>query len=275
MDILEKQSQTYETASSRNQKKWSEPDKNRPGIIRMVNKYKLRIDGEYQRDAVSRRKVEEIAKNFDWRLFGALSVFFRDDYYYIYDGGHRARATFFHQEILEVPCVVFESCRISSEARMFIGANKMKSNVSALCIQKAACVAGDPLALDVKDALERNGYHMSKNYERYSFIAVGMLKQMLANNRNITMLAFDTCCDIADGECFSGGLLKGIYELINHFGPEAMNRENVEKLKKAGSRVLETAIRREQYIAGIGGGKVFATALLKIINHRKKYRLNW
>ena len=44
------------------------------GTFRLISKKDLKIDRAYQRDKVSVHKLVDIAKGFDWALFGTLSV---------------------------------------------------------------------------------------------------------------------------------------------------------------------------------------------------------
>ena len=154
MNILNKQCKalapTFGNAaasvSKREKFSWAEPCT--PGTFLMIEKDALNIDGTYQREEVSKSKVLEIARDWDWKLLGTLSVIMRKDgTFWVVDGGHRCRASFFRDDIKELPCMVFEAEDEKTEAKAFVGTNTMKSSVSAYHKHRAAVKTGEPIAV--------------------------------------------------------------------------------------------------------------------------------
>lgn len=261
----------------RDRYKWSTTD-SEMGTFLMVSKHDLNIDGCYQRGEVSKSKVLEIAKGWDWKLFGALSVVMRNDgSFWVYDGGHRARASFYRDDIQDLPCVVFEVDSIIDEAKAFIGANTMKSNVSAYHVYCASIEAREPNALAVKALLEKYGYEATLDGKKqYGLTAIHTLKKLVSEDAVFAEKCFALCVDIAiDGENIQAAVMRGIFHLAKRligkadiFAPEYRN-----KLIKHTIPGIEVAIRREKHICGRGGQLVEVKAILDIVNKSRRRKL--
>lgn len=251
-----------------------------PGEFVMVPKKDLNIDGSYQRGEVSKQKVLEIAKNWDWKLFGALSVVMRENgSLWVYDGGHRTRAAFYRDDISDLPCMVFEVKTMTDEAKAFVGANTMKSNVSAFHVYRASVKAKEPVALATKAVLEKFGYEATQDGKKpFGFSAISTLKKLVEEDARLAERVFSVCAEMAiDGEQTPAATLRGLFVLAKKLDGKAdiLANGHREKLKKEGIAGIEAAIRREKHIAGQGGQLVEAKALLDLLNKGKRRKLNW
>lgn len=259
--------------------KWSWASDSEEGVFQLVSKYDLNIDGTYQRDLVSEDKVRAIARNWDWRLFSALSVIVRrDGSYWVYDGGHRARASFLRDDVDLLPCLVFECESIEEEAKAFVGANTMSSAVSAYHKYRGALRAKEPQALAVCGVLEKYGYKAAKaSSGGYLFSALGTLQKLLLEDFSLAEQVFALCAEFAQGDQIPGDVLIGVFTCAKKLAGKVdiMKGTLYEKLKSAGVEGIHVAIRRERHICGKGGAKVSAKAVLDILNKGKKRRISF
>lgn len=257
---------------------WAEPCE--PGTFMMINKFDLNIDGSYQREQVSTQKVMNIAREWDWKLFGTLLVIMRrNGTFWVYDGGNRTRAAFWRDDINLLPCMVFQSEDEKTEAKAFIGANTMKSVVSAYHKHRAAVKTGEPIAVATQAIIDKHGYFARKSAsKKYSFSAINTLQSQVKEDRELAEKVFEACAIIAqDGEVIPGEVLDALFTCQKKLKGKAdiLNNVYLEKLQMETIPGIELAIRREKHIVGMGGAKVGAKAVLAIINKGKRRRLSF
>lgn len=284
MNILNKENKSMAPTAGRMEVAVSKREKfswasNSPmGSFCMIPKDDLNIDGTYQREQISESKVLTIAREWDWKLFGALSVVMRPDgSLWVYDGGHRTRAAFRRDDIHELPCMVFECDTTEEEAKAFIGANTMKSEVSAFHKYRASLKAREPQALAIKAVLDKYGYRATdKSSAKYGFNAINTLKKLLKEDSDLADRTFEFCVQLADGgEPIKGSVLRAVFRCAK----KLRDREDIlkgglrEKLASFGMDGIEVAMRREKHITGRGGELVEARAVLDLINKGRKRKV--
>lgn len=284
MNILNKQSLALAPipnglfSPKREKYSWAEPCC--PGAFLMIKKDDLNIDGSYQREEVSKAKVLEIARDWDWKLFGTLSVIMRrDGTLWVYDGGHRCRASFFRDDITELPCMVFSPVDEKTEAKAFIGANTMKSAVSAFHKHRAAVKTGEDIALAAQSILDKHGYiPMQWASKKYGFAAINALRSQVKVDRVLAEKVFSACANIAvNGEQISGEVLDAVFTCQKKLEGKAdiLTNGHLERLKRETLPGIEAAIRREKHIVGKGGVAISAKAILDVLNKGKQRRLSF
>jgi len=251
------------------------------GVYCLISKFDLNIDGRYQRKTVSQKKVLDIARTLDWKKFGVLSVVIRKDMtYWIYDGGHRARASFLRDDVDRLPCMVFESDGLVEEADIFIKTNTMKSVVTQYQKYCAGITAEGEIYLKIKKILARHGYCAAEptGRKKHSFQALGIIHKLVVENEELAEKAFGLCAELAvDGEVFSGAILNGIYvcakklpKSVDMFSGEIKN-----KLKRSRIENIEMEINRKKHLLGRGGELVAALAVLDIINYKCRNKIHF
>jgi hypothetical protein len=127
-----------------------------PGKCQMVSKLALKVDHRYQRMLNPAKKLE-IAGNFNWVAFGAVSANRRaDGSLWVIDGQHRVEAAKAREDIDLVPCVIFEipDC-IEEEAAAFLALNTLRRSLTSREKFKAQIISSDPVAL-ITDELVRS-----------------------------------------------------------------------------------------------------------------------
>jgi hypothetical protein len=256
--------------------KWnSESD---PGVFKLIKKELLNIDGEYQREKTSQMRIIEIARDWDWKLIGAISVVLRDDgSYWVYDGGHRTRASFMRDDVFSLPCMVFKVASKKYEAKAFYGANKMKKNVSSIDSFKAALVAEEPDSVAINNLIDRYGYRVSDNDSKFNFRGVNTLKILFSRNEILASNSFGFLADIACGDVIPCSILRGIFTLSYKLRGkyDILNESLKEKISSIGLKNVEILINREKILVGKGGELVEARAILNIINKGKHTKIKF
>ena len=77
-----------------------------------------------------------------------------DGKYWVIDGQHRVMAALLRDDIIDLPCVLFDIDDITAEAMGFWSANSNRRNVSSLDKYRALIVAKDPLVLRIDKLLK-------------------------------------------------------------------------------------------------------------------------
>jgi hypothetical protein len=128
----------------------------KPPQLIFLRKDLIKIDRSYQRYPVENKIIEMVA-NFDWRLFGALSVAHRPNgSFYVMDGQQRLCAANLRPEIVELPCAVHEVESVEEEAKICAKINNSTPFHPGAKF-KMLVTAKDPDALEIQDVLDRHG----------------------------------------------------------------------------------------------------------------------
>lgn len=257
---------------------WASTSK--PGVFRWVPKADLNIDGRYQREEVSSAKTMEIARSWDWTLFGTLLVGERGDgSLWVYDGGHRTRASFYRDDIPDLPCMVFRIEDAAGEAKAFYGAQKLKSNISVTDAHRAGVIAQEPDALRVQALLDRHGLVIRRDANRGGqFRAIGTLRGIAREDQELAERVLALCVDIAgDDSPISGSVLGGMFALVQHFAGtvDFFAGRELEALLATSIEELDSEIRRQKAILGMGGTVSEAKGILALVNKSRRKKIHW
>ena len=257
---------------------WRDPQK--PGKFLLIAKHQLNIDGRYQRDQVSTKKVMDIASGWDWLLIGAISVIVRQDgTFWVFDGGHRVRAAFRRDDVQYLPCMVHEIETVKEEAKAFVERNTLTTNVSSFDRFNASVVAEDPVAKSTMEMLTEFGLKPVKGGGSDSTYihCVGALQKCVKINREDARKTLAFCLKIVGDDFIVGKVLLGMFTLHQHFKERFDVIDDFgHKLEKHSQREIEVKIK--QFIVecgGKGGEVMFAKAILTLINHRLKFKIEW
>jgi hypothetical protein len=257
---------------------WKNPQK--PGECRLISKHQLNIDRRYQRQQVSTKKVTDIASGWDWLLIGAISVIVREDgTFWVFDGGHRVRAAFKRDDVHLLPCLVHKLETVQEEAKAFVERNTLTTNVSSFDRFNASVVAEDPVAKSTMEMLTEFGLKPVKGggSDSTSIHCVGALQKCVKINREDAKKTLAFCLGIAGDYFIVGKVLLGMFTLHQHFkGRFDVIDDFGHKLEKHSQREVE--VRINQFIAecgGKGGDIMCAKAILTLINHRLKFKIEW
>lgn len=145
----------------------------------------LYINDAYQRRLTdrSRRAIRKIASRFDWAKLKALSVIdVGDGRFEVTDGQHTAIGAATHGGIDELPCLVSPSRSLEKRAAAFVGLNRDRVGMTELQVYHAELQAGDELAIEIQQGVERAGGRVLRNptsdYKVGDLMCIGSLRQL-------------------------------------------------------------------------------------------------
>jgi hypothetical protein len=253
---------------------------NMMGEFRLIKKQDLNIDGRYQRGQVSSLKVRDIARDWNWVLFEALSVAEREDgTYWVLEGGHRTRASFYRSDVQLLPCMVFKVGSLSDEAKAFVCTNTMVSNVSPADKHRAGVVANEPTSQKVQALLDEFGLRPVSGGSSCNdaVMCVGAIRSMIIEDEELAARVVRFVVGLERDEPISGALLKGIFRLCKRFaGKVDILAEYGDKIALHSQRGLIIKINQFKAECGKGGEYISAQAILRdVINYKKQRRLTW
>lgn len=141
-----------------------------PPAVQYFEPERLTVDRSYQRDSDglrSRRLIQAIAENWDWRLCTPLLVANRDGGLYIIDGQHRWEAAKLRGDIPFLPCAVGNYTGSAEEAALFVAANRHRVRVNPLDMWRAAVASGDEATTTLEQLLAAAGLSIAATPNHY------------------------------------------------------------------------------------------------------------
>ena len=179
------------------------------------------LNTKYQREP-AQGKVARIAKHFNWAIFGVI-VGVMDDSgrIAIVDGGHRWKAAMLLDDVTTLPVRVFEGYDATEQARLFIAANRARTQMAPVQLFKAMLAACDTKAVSIETVLRRYGITVPAN-------ACPAKKDICTCPVSLLDWKIDD--------------LEAVVSFVTHAWPEDDNRMRVEVLK--GVRFFLFVIRK-------------------------------
>lgn len=246
--------------------KWTVVDK--PGRLLMVDKNRLNIETEYQRQAFQ-SKVYEFSNSWSWLACGVIVVGSRDGEYWVIDGQHRVLAAKRRSDIISLPCIVFQTESVAQEAVGFLAANSRRKPVSALAKHKAMVVANDPIALHIESVVKKLGVVLTESGNMHRGMrCISWCFRKATEDRN----AFDLVMEVGTTLCFDKNiqvqekLLDGLWYIHKFCGDGLHDKKLVKRMYEKGATVLIDSITRAQAFFVRGGSRIFAEGILTQIN---------
>lgn len=252
---------------------WSAP--NDCGEFRMIDKRALHLDSRYQRDEVSTAKVVRIASEWNWLLFGALSVIERiDGSLWVFNGGHRLRASFYRDDVNLLPCMIFQADKVKVEAQAFIDGQTMVSSVSAIDRFRAAQCAEDAVACGVRELLESLNLSVVKSPRgRTQLKCIGVIQEAFRRDSQLCSGVLRACAAMHGDDTISASVFGGLFELCYRYTPRRdVLSDFSDDLACADIGVLDAVIRTYKIKTGQGGSWAAARALREYLNKGKRTR---
>jgi len=247
------------------------------GVFRWIDKRNLNIDGCYQREAASKAKILDIAREWDWLLLGAISVIERSDgSYVVFDGGHRTRASFYRDDIDTLPCMVYQVATLTNEAKAFVACNTMTSNVDAIDRHKASVCAEEPVAIRVSELLSSCGICIAKTPHGTSQIqCIGAIASATKEDAATAKRCLLLCIELATeyNESVEGAVFSGLFRLARSIGDNMWRHE--ERIKRHSQKEIAVRIRQYRAETGKGGQTIAAKAIMHLINKGLRNKLTW
>lgn len=242
--------------------------KDEPGTLQMLHKDVLQIHPAYQRDVLP-EKVKAITAAWSWLSLGALVVGKRGGEFWVIDGQHRALAAKRRSDITHLPCVVFETADVKTEARGFLDLNTGRKPVTAVAKQKAMVAAGDEVAAYVQQQCEALGLEIKPSAHTAGQLkCVAWCTRRAAEDKDVFRLVLAMGAELStqDQMPVAERLLEGLWLLNAKCGEGLADKRLTKRLREKGARVLLDAANRAAAYYASGGGKVWAQGMLAELN---------
>lgn len=248
--------------------------KDEPGELKMLHKDVLQIHPAYQRDVLT-EKVKAITAAWSWLSLGAIVVGERGGEFWVIDGQHRALAAKRRSDITHLPCVVFKTFDVKTEARGFLDLNTGRKPVTAVAKQKAMVAAGDEIAAYVQQQCEALGLEIKPSTHAAGHLkCVAWCTRRAAEDKDVFRLVLAMGAELSaqDQMPVAERLLEGLWQLNAKCGDGLADKRLAKRLREKGARTLLDAANRAAAYYVSGGGKVWAQGMLAELNkgmHRK------
>jgi len=250
--------------------------KDEPGRLVMIHKEMLNIPDEYQRDLIT-SKVKEITKNWSWIGAGVIVVAERDGKFWVIDGQHRVAGAWRRSDITQLPCIVFKTKDVKTEAKAFLDINTQRKPVSSIGKFKAMLAAGDEGAIIANETFELLGIKpkstASKARELKSVAwSVRRAKEDAARFKKVMRIAADISSDMPIKEI----LLEGLWYIDERIDGGIEQKRFVKRLHAIGAQGLIDAAKKASAYFVRGGAKIWAHGMLNAINKglRNKFEVS-
>lgn len=258
--------------------KWKDISDNKGELI-WIDKKDLTIDhnseGGYQRVKIKWSRVNKIASEWCWMSCGVLCVAERSGTWFVFDGQHRLLAAKKRSDIDKLPCIVFQTEDRQSEAGAFDEINNSKSAVTGIDRFMARIVAGDEGAVELQKLLHATGLKITDTDGAGTARCVITLWKLHERDPQMFRDIWPLIVDIHLGASINNRVVKALWIIeimVRRKGMSLTENPYRGTLLQLGAEALNAEIGRETVITGKGGEKVFADAVIKILNKQIRSR---
>lgn len=245
--------------------------RNVPGEFVMISKQELEVDSAYQRNRINQRRVDALARTWDWIACGCLVVALRDDNkWFVMDGQHRKLAADQRDDINELPCLVFETTNRREEAVSFLAINQGRVVVGSLDRYRAQLISGDKTAFAVEAMLKSTGHRAGETASARTVSCVQCLYNLANEDRARFERLWPLLAELHPDGPMTDMVIKGLWTVDKWLGERSVTETPYrEKLLVIGGKGLHHEIRREMAVIGQGGSRVAACAIAKHLNKQR------
>jgi hypothetical protein len=232
---------------------------------------KLSIDDGYQRSKKSAH-ISRIAKQFDSRVFGAVSVGRRpDSSLFVIDGQQRLAAAV-RVGMTSVPCMVFDVTNDREEASLFTEINKGRKNITPFEQWKADLHAHDPVAIAVRGIVEATGYRVVNGQTDYGVQNVKGLIAEYKIDKDVFRDVWSLLAEIHNGSSITDLMLRAMC-LVERAARKSkltmITEEHLKTIRKLGVHGINNAMNNAVGYLGDNNPSTRAKGIIKAINGRK------
>jgi hypothetical protein len=252
--------------------------KDEPGVLKMLHKDVLRIHPAYQRELLT-EKVKALTAAWSWLSLGTLVVGERGGEFWVIDGQHRLMAAKRRSDITHLPCMVFKTVDVQTEARGFLDLNTNRKFVTAIAKHKAMVAAEDRTAIFVREQCTAAGLELAPFARKVGQIkAVAWCMRRAAEAPDTFTAVLNVAAELSkqDDVAVHERVLEGLWWLHTKCGAGFADERLMKRLRAKGARALETAANRAAAYYAAGGGRVWAEGMLIELNKGlvNKFKLN-
>ena len=253
--------------------KWAEIK--RFGNFLMIDKRMLFTNHVYQRE-LNNTKATDIAKNFDFVCFNALTVAqLGDGTFEVLDGQHRLAGAMKRAEITTVPCIVYDLENIEERAKAFLDMQTLRKPVTAIEKFKAQVVSGDKVAIDCKLAIDSIGRYVDKSHGKKTNSAkvIGFIAR-LYKSMGVSPESAKTALVVANSLFETEHIPERIYialfqieEKLKKEQQSILDKKIISRIKSVGGHRILSNINRHCALFGTSAGEnVMRRAAVEEIN---------
>jgi hypothetical protein len=179
----------------------------------------LVVSEKYQRDLsnASRRQIRTIARNWNWDSFKAPNIAetATPGVWEVVDGQHTAIAAAINGNVPVLPCLLGEARTDSEKAKAFLEINTSRVMLTQAAIFRAELAKGDPVAVDVAEAMKATGVVALEQAPGRAFragevLAIGTLKAIAKRSGRERLQRFLEIAVQAGSKPISSTLLKAL-----------------------------------------------------------------
>ena len=232
---------------------------------------RLNVDDSYQRSiegGASKKLIEKIAINWDWRLCLPLLVSRRQGELFVIDGQHRLEAARLRGDIQHVPVVVFDFDDPKAEAELFVQANRSRRAIGQLDDFHAAVASGDRKALAVHEVVTGAGLVVGRN-QAWQYLKAGEVvfvtavqRALNAQGRPAAEAAMQTLARAFDGQILIGA--GAVFDALCNLIHERQKANDPIDLALMEIVLAEVGLSGwKEAVDGIDGGKERAEVMLR------------
>lgn len=251
-------------------------NKQNAGSFLMISKNNLMVDHSYQRDG-SNRKIIDIAREWDWVKFGAISVSERPDgSFYVVDGQHRQQASMRHDDIDMLPCMVFEMAKTTDEARSYLDINMMKSAPTMAERFRVMVKLGDPLAMKLELLGEECGRKVNGQTNSSSISCIARLLAHMKSYPEAFDRVWPVILEVCEGESINSRIAEGMVWLEHNLDEyKSLSQPSYRRiLCSIGYKALVKQIADTIKYEDKSGMTVYGQGILKALNKRLNKKLS-
>lgn len=177
--------------------------------VQWVSKTKLVVP-DYHRVS-SNHKVLCIAREWDWALFGVITVNFTEDRgWSVVDGAKRLQAAMRREDITELPIVVVNSLDRSSEVRAYIHSNDHRDKLTAVSRFQAKVEAKDEPSLQIAQMLMDAGRTVSSKNGPKTLKCISLLEKLMRDYPDSVRAVWGAFTSLCEGKVASARILKAL-----------------------------------------------------------------
>lgn len=250
-----------------------------PGQFSMVEKGRLNVDHQYQRDNISRSRVLMIAAYFSWIAFGVLIVGRRaDGTLWVVDGQHRKLAADKRSDVTVLPCLIFDMEEIKREAQAFLAANTVRGPVKTLDKFRALVLSEEPVAIAVQNLVSATGHKIGGGNGK-DVRCVAKLMHCMRTDSQTLRIVWPLSTEICNGSGPSDDIIGGLFVLERHMHAtrqgSVSDAHNRQTLIRRGLEEVRAEIRKTIAYRG-GGDWSCAEGICNALNYgRSTRRINF
>lgn len=244
---------------------WTIKD-DKPGELKYINKTLLEVDHDYQR-SYDVMKARALASDWSWCACGVITVSRRPTgEFFIIDGQHRVLAALKRDDIIDLPCVIFEIDSVKTEAQRFIDSNTRRKNVSSLSKFHAEIMAENEVAIYLANILNTVGITVTKSKTALSLQSVTACKMMIKEDKVAFEKTIHLIAELCKDYPIPESILSGTFYLARHLNTDITNDRLKRRILTVGFPLLKKATFDAAAYYSRGGAKVWATGMRDEIN---------